>query len=242
MKRIKIKKNVKKLLLLFVLIVAVFSAIGFVEKQQSDKVCNQIIVQIDNQADNYFINDQDIISLVTEAGRSQVVGKNANKLPLKEIENRLKLNKFIEHAEVYKDLKGNLIVNAEQSQPIARIIQEAGPDAYIDKGGKILPVSERFTARVILIGGDYTPKLVQKDLTQSPEGEAILNLVHFINADEFWKAQISEMYINKKGEITMYPQISKQVIEFGKAEEIEAKFRKLKILYKEILPQKGWNT
>lgn len=242
MKGFKIRNKVKKLLLLFVLIVAIFSAIGFVEKQQNEKVCNRIIVQIDNQADNYFINEQDIVSLVTEAGRNQVVGKNMDILPLKDIENRVKLNKFIDEVEVYRDLKGNLIVKADQSQPIARVIQEKGPDAYIDKSGKILPVSERFTARVILIGGDYTPKLVQKDLVQSPEGEAILNLIHYINNNEFWKAQISEIYIDKKGEITMYPQVSRQIIEFGTATDIEAKFRKLKILYKEILPQKGWNT
>jgi cell division protein FtsQ len=240
--QIKNSKKLKKLLLLFMLIVVVFSAIGFVEKQQNDKVCNKIIVQIDNRADNYFINEQDIVALVTESGSSQVIGKNIDMLPLKEIEKRLKLNKFIDEAEVYKDLKGNLIVKAGQSHPIARVIQDSGPDAYIDKSGKILPVSDRFTARVMLIGGDYTTTLVQKDLTKTAEGLAILQLLDHINSNNFWKAQISEIYIDKKGEITMYPQISQQIIEFGKAENIEQKFKKLKILYKDILPQKGWNT
>ncbi|MDQ3395262.1 MAG: cell division protein FtsQ [Bacteroidota bacterium] len=238
---IRVSKKLKRMLLIFVLIVAIFSAIGFVEKQQSERVCNKIIVQIENQADNYFINEQDIIALVTEAGRNHAVGRNIDLIPLKEIEIRIKLNKYIDEAEVYRDLTGNLIVKARQSHPIARIIQETGPDAYIDKIGKILPVSDRFTARVLLIGGEYTSRLVKKDLTKSEEGLDILNLIHYIIADEFWKAQISEMYIDKKGEITMYPQISKQTIAFGKAVDIEAKFKKLKILYKEILPQKGWD-
>jgi cell division protein FtsQ len=40
----------------------------------------------------------------------------------------------------------------------------------------------------------------------------------------------------------MYPQVGKQYIEFGKAEQIEEKFSKLTIFYQKILPFKGWNT
>ena len=48
--------------------------------------------------------------------------------------------------------------------------------------------------------------------------------------------------LDKKGNIKMYTQVSKQVVEFGRPEEIEEKFKKLKIFYKEILPAKGWNS
>jgi cell division protein FtsQ len=41
--------------------------------------------------------------------------------------------------------------------------------------------------------------------------------------------------------VTLYPQMGKQIIEFGMATDIESKFRKLKIFYKKILPVKGWN-
>jgi cell division protein FtsQ len=225
----------------FLVSLSLFAAIGLVEKQQKEKVCNRVVVNINDQYDNYFISESDILSLVTDGGREQILGRNFNDLPLKSIETRIKDNKFIEEAEVYKDLKGNLIVNAEQSRPLARVIQESGPDAYIDRNGKILPVSDRFTARVILVGGDYTPQLVKRDLKSSEEGIEIFDLLKFITEDEFWRAQLSEIYIDKNREITMYPQVSKQVILFGKAEEIETKFRKLKIFYKEILPQKGWN-
>jgi cell division protein FtsQ len=239
--KIRLNKKFKKVAAFFLVDLSLFAAIGLVEKQQNEKVCNRVVVKINDQFDNYFISESDILSLVTDGGREQILGKNFNDLPLKSIEARIKGNKFIEEAEVYKDLKGNLIVSAEQSRPLARIIQDSGPDAYIDRNGKILPVSDRFTARVILVGGDYTPQLVKKDLKTSEEGIEIFDLLKFITEDEFWRAQISEIYIDKDREITMYPQVSKQVILFGKADEIETKFRKLKIFYKEILPQKGWN-
>jgi cell division protein FtsQ len=70
----------------------------------------------------------------------------------------------------------------------------------------------------------------------------MMELLNFIEKDPFWKAQISQMHIDKKGNIKMYTQVSKQVVEFGKPEDIEEKFRNLKIFYKDILPTKGWNS
>jgi len=36
--------------------------------------------------------------------------------------------------------------------------------------------------------------------------------------------------------------MTKQLILFGPMDEIEEKFKKLKLFYKEVLPKKGWNT
>jgi cell division protein FtsQ len=70
----------------------------------------------------------------------------------------------------------------------------------------------------------------------------LMQLLKFIENDKFWKAQITQMNINNSGNIKMYTQVSKQVIEFGTPEEISEKFKKLKIFYKDILPYKGWNS
>ncbi len=48
------------------------------------------------------------------------------------------------------------------------------------------------------------------------------------------------MDINAEGKISIFPQVTGQKVEFGKAENIEEKFKKLMIFYKEILPQRGW--
>ena len=47
--------------------------------------------------------------------------------------------------------------------------------------------------------------------------------------------------VDRNGYITLYPQVTKQYIEFGKPVSIEEKFLKLKVFYKKILPYKGWN-
>ena len=65
-------------------------------------------------------------------------------------------------------------------------------------------------------------------------------MIEFITEDPFWKAQITQMDINQKGDITIYPQVTGQVVEFGSPANYEQKFSKLMVFYKEVLPQRGW--
>ena len=82
----------------------------------------------------------------------------------------------------------------------------------------------------------------EKNLSESKYGKQVYDLLTFIENDKFWKAQIAHIFIKKDGEIEMYPQVTKQVVEFGHPEDLERKFSKLMTFYKEILPKKGWNT
>jgi cell division protein FtsQ len=78
------------------------------------------------------------------------------------------------------------------------------------------------------------------DLNKTEEGKQILEMMNFINDEKFWKAQVAQMDIDNTGRITIYPQVTGQKVEFGRAVDIENKFRKLMIFYKRILPQRGW--
>jgi cell division protein FtsQ len=62
-----------------------------------------------------------------------------------------------------------------------------------------------------------------------------------IRNNDFWKAQISQLDIDAHERISILPQVGDEVIEFGKPNDLESKFRKLMIYYKEILPRMGWN-
>jgi hypothetical protein len=48
------------------LVVLLFGSIGFVEKQYQRRTCTSIEVSIDNQFENYFINEGDIIEIITD--------------------------------------------------------------------------------------------------------------------------------------------------------------------------------
>jgi cell division protein FtsQ len=169
-------------------------------------------------------------------------GARISKVNLKEIEKRVRKDKFVRNAELYSDLKGNMIARVELQRPIARIIRKDGPDGYIAEDGTLMPTSDKYTTRVLLLSGSYMKKfLKQESLHETEEGRLLMNLINVIRSNDFWKAQIAQLDMDSRARIVIYPQIGGQIIEFGKLENIDIKMNKLRIFYKDILPQMGWN-
>lgn len=223
------------------MICLVFVAISFVDKQQSETAYKEMVIFIEDRYDNFFVDEEDVKDMITQDGQKVFEGKFISELNLKQLEQRVKEESFIKDADVYRDLKGNILVRATQRRPIARLISENSEDRYIATDGTILPMSQKFTAKVILIRGieNLSPG---ENVLEMEKYDGLMDLLQFIYADDFWRAQVSEIDRLSKGDLVMYTQVSKQFIEFGKPENIESKFERLKIFYKDILPRKGWNT
>ncbi|MTI41868.1 cell division protein FtsQ/DivIB [Fulvivirga lutimaris] len=238
LKKIRIGKGVK----IIAAAVVLLSVISFAERKQGAEVCKDIVVKLDNQYDNFFIDENDIIALMTDDGDDIIIGKDFEEINLKTIEERVRTQKFLQKAEIYKDLKGNILVNAKLRRPFARIVEPSVPRGYISTDGVVLPPSSKYTSRTIILSGSFMKELVKSDLTATEEGQKIYELLKFIDGDKFWKAQIAQIDIDKKMNVLIYPQVTKQIVEFGQPDDLEAKFKKLKVFYKQILPQKGWNT
>lgn len=236
----KWKVNIRQEIKVAVALIGVFFLIAFSERKQGGAICKNIVIDLDNVHENHFMDEVDIMKLVERSGET-IKGASLENIRLKEIESTLKGDKHILDAELYGDLKGNLVVNVELRRPIARIVQEDAPDAYIAEDGTIMPVSEKYSSRVILISGPFVKQLLESgNLSKNEEGRQLMSMLEFINEDRFWKAQVAQLDLSKDGKITIYPQVTGQRVEFGKAENVELKFKKLMIFYKEILPQRGW--
>lgn len=235
----KTKFSIRKEIKVAVAILGLFFLIAFSERKQGGAVCKDIVVELDNLSENHFLDEADVLHLVEGSGEP-VKGVGINRIKLKEIEKKLKYDKHILDAELFGDLKGNLIVNVELRRPIARIVQNDAPDAYIAEDGVIMPVSEKYTARVVLISGAVKQLLESEDLNSTEEGKQLMAMIEFINDDPFWKAQVAQLDIQKNGKVVIYPQVTGQLVEFGKPENLEVKFKKLMVFYKEILPTRGW--
>jgi cell division protein FtsQ len=216
--------------------------IGFGNKGNDRNVCNKVVITINNQLNNHFIDDNDIMSMITNGYTKVIEGAPYSDINVRELETRVNNNSYVQEAEVYRDLKGNLLVNVMLRRPIARVVQVDGPDAYIAEDGAILPVSDKFSSRVILISGSVSKEIGSLDNIYNTDYSQLFELINHINVDNFWKAQIAQVVIQDNGEIKLLPQVTKQYIEFGDLDHIENKFSRLKIFYKEILPRKGWNT
>ena len=221
--------------------ITVFSVIAFANREYDNELCNDVVITIHNQHDNYYMDDHDLMNIINGSTEGVLIGKPFNSINLKEIENRIIESPFIRNAQVYKDLKGNLVANATLRRPVARIIRPDKPDAYISEEGILLPVSEKFNSRVVLISGKGTDAIINAEQSILVSNPALFDLIEYVNEDEFWKAQIAQIDIDTHGEVTLYPQVTKQYIEFGQITDVDNKFKKLRIFYKRVLPLKGWN-
>ncbi|TAH24929.1 MAG: cell division protein FtsQ [Cytophagales bacterium] len=237
-------KNFKYKLLFAVSVIAVgiVLAIVFVENKISQKTLSNIVVNIQNQYENYFIDEREVLRLLSNDDRELLIHRHYDSINLKKLEQRILAHNFVQNAQVSKDLKGNLIVDIEQCKPIGRLIPSDGEGAYISEYGELLATSEKFTSRVMIIDGSFTRKMMSPDFFNTDEGMAYFQLLSFINHDSFWKAFVAQFTIDSYGDITLTPQIGSEEIEFGTPENFEHKLEKLKLFYKKVIPVKGWNT
>lgn len=237
----KFKFNIRREVKIVTILVVVFALIAFTERMKGEVSVGDIEINISNVHENHFVEESDIMNLM-QVDLAQMKGMSIAKVNFKEIENRIKKDPFIEDAEVYSDLKGNIIVNADLRRPIARIVRNDGPDGYIAEDGTVMPVSDKFTPRVVLISGTYVRTLLsQHNILNLDQGKNIMEMLNMIQEDAFWKAQIAQLDIDGKGKVSIIPQVGDESIQFGYPEDLEVKFRKLNIYYKEILPRVGWN-
>lgn len=222
--------------------VVILASIAFSSKKQSDKFINDLYIEIDNQYQNYFVDTEDVKALINNSSETYLLSTTLGRLDLKQIENRVYKNKFVSEANAYLDLHGNLVVSIKQRRPIARIFNNKGDDFYISSEGMLLPVSNKYTARVLLVSFENEKDFQLENIQQTEAGKKLMDVLKYIDSSIFWKAQIAEVSIDRQGELRLYPQVTKQEILFGLPEEIDEKFRKLMVFYQKVLPAKGWNT
>lgn len=214
--------------------------VSFSKDRQSEKICKKVNIKIDNEYNNYFLSEPEILSLMTRNGVQPLTGMKKEEIDLKQLEMRIKSHKFVKGAEVFRDLEGNINVRVKQNRPIARLLS-ADRDVYIDEEGTQLPLSNHYTANVLPVTvGAGLVKKGSASFFQDSVGAAYLSLLRFIEKDDFWNAQLAHMHIDGKGKVSFLTQVGDQRIEFGKPVQMEEKFRKLFIFYKEVLPVVGW--
>jgi len=237
----KFKFNLKREVKIVTAIVIVGGIIAFTERRQGSASIKDITIKMRNANENHFLDENDIAKLM-ELKMDNLKGASLDRVNMKEVEKKIRRNPFIKDAQLYSDLKGNLVVSAEIRRPIARVVRNDGPDGYIAEDGTLMPVSDKFTSRVILISGPYMKQMLkQNNLNTTEEGKQLIAFINTIREDEFWNAQVAQLDIDSKMRITIYPQVGDERIEFGRPDNVDTKLTKLMIFYKEILPRMGWD-
>ena len=205
------------------------------------KLCKGVEIGIKGVNNNFFVDNADIMKSIIAIANGNPVGKSVGSLNMRKMEMELRKNIWIKSAELYLDNNEILQVTVNEREPIARVFSTSGTTFYIDNEISILPLSEKFSARLPVF-------------TNFPAGNAMLTgsdsillndikvISLAIQKDSFRLAIIDQIDITPQRRFEMMPRIGNQLIVFGDATDAEGKFKKLQLFYKEVMVKAGWNN
>jgi cell division protein FtsQ len=242
-------KKVYKILPEICLLLFLMISMSMVGDIQKDSRCKDIRIYIENNEDYILLEETDVTPIIR---RKCGVLKGTQSADIKVAELEKTLNKIssIKKSQVFYDVAGNLHIAIKQREPIVRVLNDNGESYYIDRGGKVMPLSNKYNARVIIANGVFdTPYLKYLDvsnLDSLQENQFVLHsifiLSEYITRDEFWQKMIEQIYVNEKGNFILTPKIGPKEIEIGTIENMEYKLNKIKVFYEQGFPQKGFNV
>lgn len=204
------------------------------------KKCSGVDIDITGVNNIFFIDKTDVYNIIKNFGGDSSGKKSIGSIDLRRIENALEKDVWIKNAELFFDNNNRLRVFVEEREPIARIFTLTGNTFYIDSSCKMLPLSEKFSARLpVFTGFTSDAKVLSRE--DSSLLKSVRNISVLISADSFLMAMIDQVDINAQRSFEMTPKIGKQNILFGDGRNAEAKFAKLKLFYKEVITKAGWN-
>ena len=198
--------------------------------------CEKVEVQVDTDKGLFFVSEVDVLRTFKDLCGDVVEGTPIRQIDLGLLEETLEQNPFVEQAEIYAGINGVLSVKIGQKEPLVRVINKDGVSFYITKSGQKMPVSDKFTPRVLVATGHIGIHGVEDNRQRDSTVLANLyRLAVYIDGNEFWNAMVGQIHVDERGEFELIPMLGSHHILLGTAEDLEGKFRRLKIFYKEVL-------
>ena len=229
------------------LVAGVVFVVAFVGQKHNETICEHFELSIENQNYDALTNAEELEAIII-AATDTIAGKTLNEIDPYDIHNILNENPYIKYADIQTGIDGKLKISVVLRQAIIRVINKEGLSFYIGGEGWIMPVNPGFPSRVIIANGSVSDviavaqnKKVHVDsLPENSLARKLYEMGKYINSSEFLKKLIAQIWITTSGEVELIPVIGEYTILFGSFDEMEDKFEKLAIYYKEGASKAGW--
>ncbi len=233
----------------FIALSGLVVCMSFVSSTEGETNCTGVAITIDNNSN--FICKDDLDSMLYHKF-GKIKGKSMEYINIPQIENAIRNNPFIEDAQVYSTIDGHLNIDVNQRMPLFRVFNSLNQSFYVDDKGSFMPLSDKSTSRVLIVNGNIYDTYHSRILTRInlndtlTKGKTLMDTIYTlanrIHNDPFFNALIQEIYINQDKEIELIPNIGKQTILIGDISDLDLKFKRLVLFYKNGLNKAGWST
>ncbi len=228
---------------------ALSGLMGFIYLEREMQELDDINVRVCRDSEKGFINKDEIYTLIEST--DSIRNRKFKEINTRKLEQIISENPYVQNTDVFVNINNRLIVNVKEKSVVLRVFNQNSNGYYIDENAGILPLSNQFTPRILIANGYInTPHIKNHDniydsiYTSPTANKTVLSdlftLTNIICNDKFLQAQISQIYVNSKGEYDLIPQIGNQIIHLGSIDNAENKLAKLEIFYKEAMMKSGW--
>lgn len=240
-------KNASISILMFAGMILLWS---FAARENSQMTCIGYEINIYSSSNDYFINKQQVAQIIIDHFDT-LQGQQINPETLQRLHYLIENIDYTDHAIVYRTINGKIGIDIHLREPLIRVINHNNESFYIDQNGYMFPLSEQHTARVMFATGSIETDFINKRSIHANYSEygysycGVLSdvyvLASYIDKEPFLRAFIDHIYVLPDNKIELIPKNGFHVIEFGYADNIEAKFRKMELFYLHGLSIKGWH-
>lgn len=200
------------------------------DKSRGEK-CTGIEVQVINADSTSFVTPQGVLNDLKGQG-IKLVGKRMGDINASEIEEALRLSPYLENADIVKCQYGKILIRVSQLVPVFRVF-DGGSSYYVNRAGKHMSATNYYHSDVPVVQGHFTRKFPPTHL---------LPLIDYVENDSLLHSLVTMYIVRDTNNIILVPSISGHVVNIGNVSGLENKFAKLKLFYREVMPQRGWNT
>lgn len=211
-------KKVLTYLFSLVLIIGLALLYSFSSAKNFSKSIHKVDVEFEEGANDFLT--QEMVNKLLIQNNKEVKNQAKSVIDLQGLEQRVLSNPYIESANVFFTIDGVLKTIVKQRTPVARI-NTSNSSYYVDKQGVEVPLSDNYSARVILVTG----KINKQDLKE------ITAFVNVILTDDFLKKEIIGIEKTQNNEFVLSVRSGQHKIEFGSLRNQRVKFQKLKAFY-----------
>lgn len=229
-------RKIVNILGIVILAAFIVTTLAFTYSESKNIVCKNIQIKFAKN-ETIKINESEIIRLVKSADE-QLIGKKLKQINTEILESEIEKHQAILNAEVYKIIakdtagfKGILAVKVKHRRPVLRIITSSA-NYYLDEFAGKIPSSTNYAANVMVASGSISEKFAK---------EKLLPFVIYVNKNDFWQAQIEQIFVDQNEEIILTPLVGNHSIEFGNLENYSIKLRNMKAFYQQVLAKNNWN-
>lgn len=215
----------------WVLLVAYLGvSLWFTEQRMNQLTYRQVYVNVTDSLVSHFITPTEVTEVLSQKG-IRITGNKLSSLNRDEVKNTVKSLSGIKNAVVYSTPDGSLFIEVSQRTPMMRYVAPF-TSFYIDTEGKEMALSAHYTARVLVISGAGEKKFLK---------DSLFRVVNAIRSEPFLDELVEEISVNPDHTLEILPRVGDQRILFGDASNYDWKLEKLKVFYKQGLPNVGWD-